>query len=151
MAEPAAGDRAQDVGRSHRRMRRVEARQLTSDERVALLERSPLEAYGEAIRAATWLYAADELAAVMLRDVLAELAGGPSPGDGLDGRPLPGAKVALGDRLKLWGLALELAGELGLTTDARRRIGLELTPPPEPSRSTTSSRRGPRSRRVDYG
>jgi hypothetical protein len=132
-------------------MRRIEARPLEATERVALLESSPLDAYRQAIEAATWLYAADALVVRLLGDVLTELNGGASPGPGLDGKPLPGKAVALSDRLRLWALALELAGELGLATDARRRIGLELTPPPERPGTPAASSSRPRRRRVDYG
>lgn len=117
-----------------------------------MLERSPLEAYRGAIEAASWLYAADELAIVMLRDVLAELSPAPPGGESVLGGPLPARAVPLADRLRLWTLALQLAGELGLTADSRRTIGLELTPPdPSPSGPATS-RRGPaRRRRLDFG
>lgn len=151
MTAGPSGARPQDAGRSHSRRRRVEARALSAGERSQLLEATPLVAYGEAIRAATWLYGADELAAVLLRDVLAELTPAPSPGNGITGEPLPAPRIPLADKLKLWSLALELAGELGLTADSRRRIGLELTPPPEARgparRSTPQTRRRP----VDFG
>ena len=148
MTDDAGGDRPQDVGRKHRRVRQVAGRPLTDAERLELLDASPLDAYRSALASAAWLYGADELAAVLLRDVLEELTP-PPPVAGLVG-PITPARIPLADRLKLWALALQLAGELGLTADSRRRIGLELTPPPPakpgPPRST-----GPRSKRVDYG
>lgn len=149
MTDDAPADRPQDVGRRHRTVRKVAGRPLTDAERLALLDATPLDAYRSAIRSATWLYGADELAAVLLRDVLEAMTPA-SPGAGLVG-PLPSPSVPIADRLRLWALALELAGELGLTADARRRIGLELTPP-APGRPGAESRpRGPRSRRVDFG
>lgn len=146
----AEGDRPQDVGRSHRRMRRLEATLLPADEREKLLEARPLDAYRASLRSATWLYGADQLAAVILRDVLEQLEPAPSAQLALDGKPAPAKAIALADRLRLWALALELAGELGLTADARRRIGLELTPPAEPAAGPGARARGPR-RRVDFG
>lgn len=145
------GARPQDAGRSHSRRRRVAARALTAEERGELLEATPIVAYGAAIRAASWLYAADELAVVILRDVLLELSPPAPPGEAITGGPLPAPKVAIADRLRLWSLALELAGELGLTADARRRIGLELTPADETPAGPARAPRGPRSRRVDFG
>lgn len=148
-----AGDRAQDVGRSHRRIRKVAARPLTDAERLKLLDATPLAAYRSALEAATWLYGADELAAVLLRDVLEELTPPVSASQtGLDGKPMPIARATpLADRLKLWTLALALAGELGLTADSRRKIGLELTPPAPAAPGRSTSPGGPRRRRVDFG
>lgn len=152
MTEAAGGDRPQDVGRRHRTIRKVAARPLDDAERLALLDATPLDAYRHALAAASWLYGADELAAVILRDVLAELTPAPGAQLGLDGKPLPArSAVPIADRLKLWALALELAGELGLTADSRRRIGLELTPPATPPGRSVTARGGPRRRRVDYG
>jgi hypothetical protein len=150
MSSDVEGARPQDVGRSHSRRRRVAARALTAAERLELLEATPLDAYRAAIEAAEWLYAADELAVVMLRDVLAELSPPAPLGEAILGGPLPAPKVAIADRLKLWSLALGLAGELGLTADSRRRIGLELTPANDPG-GPARAPRGPRSRRIDFG
>ncbi len=141
--------RPQDQGRRHARRRSVEVRQLDEGERLALVETQPIDAYRSAIQAASWLYAADALAVVMLRDVLAELSPAPPAGQSIVGGPLPAKAVPIADRLKLWSLAAELMGELGLTADARRRIGLELTPPP-PSKGPSRARPR-RLPRLDFG
>jgi hypothetical protein len=152
MADEPTGGRAQDAGRAHRRARRrIEARPLGPGDRLAVLERTPLEAYRAAIEAAAWLYAADELAIVILRDVLAQLEPAQPAGESVLGGPLPVVQAPLADRLKLWTLALQLAGELGLTAESRRTIGLELTPP-DPSPTGPATSRGPaRRRRLDFG
>lgn len=120
---------------------------LGADARAALLGSSIVDAYGQAIAAATWLYAADALAVVMLRDVLVALAP-PGPGGlNVHGEPMPAPAVPIADRLRLWAIAVDLAGELGLTADSRKRIGLELTPP-EPTSSSSPADAGGRPTRA---
>ena len=102
MTSEGAGDRAQDVGRRHRRKGQPSA------ETVALLE-----SYRQAMR--------DEL-----RDVLAEIRGkAPEPG------LLPDAagtvvRPAIAERAKLWDLGIRLGRELGAAIDEPE---LEAAPP----------------------
>lgn len=108
-------DRPQDVGRSHRR------KGAPSPETAALLTE-----YQEAMR-------------LELRTVLRELEGSPAPAGLLpdpEARPI---RPPLGDRMRLWDLAIKLGRELGSAIDA------------EPTPAEAAPSRPRRRARVDYG
>lgn len=112
-----AGGRAQDQGRKHRKAGRPSA-----------ATQALLVTYQDVMRRE-------------LRDLLTMIDGEETPQLGLDGRPLR-TRPDLGDRSRLWDLAVKLARELGGSID-------DGTPADDDAPAPAAS--PVRRRRVDYG
>jgi hypothetical protein len=122
-------------GQRRRKVRTAAGVPLGTAERRQLLDGGDLvAAWDRAILAAVWLSAADAVLIRLGHDVALALEPTvPDPVPGLfAGGPLAGEaprQPPLADRIRLWTLLLDIAGDMGLTARGRVGLGLELTPP----------------------